>query len=324
MNTDMFPDEDILRNAENGDPSALAALDSAGFLIKPGETSGSFVGRIRAMHLKALAFQEKMAEGKPVGIYRNIVLKESERIPDEIIDEAARTTLALYSFSIRWVPGYFLSGGLGWLWGGCALSDDEEDSVPVFVIRSSFRNSRKWFLYTRDELLSHELCHAARAPLDDSTFEEHFAYAGSSSRLRRYLGNCFQTELDALFFLIPILILLAVQILVHAFGISIPVWPFWILAFAYPAYLFRRNASQRKLYFDAEERLRALGFENPREVLFRCTSDEINRIARTTMTEVREWMKKTAEQEIRIKIILQRFLTGGTKNADNSGSDTLS
>lgn len=324
MGMDMFPEEEILRNAENGNLDALAALDSAGFLIKPGESADSFVERIRAMHLKSLAFQEKMEQGNPVEIYRGIFLKESERIPDEIIDEAAQTTLALYSFSIRWVPGYFLSGGLGWFWGGCALSDGEEDSVPVFVIRSSFRNSRKWFLYTRDELLSHELCHAARAPLDDSIFEEHFAYAGSSSRLRRYLGNCFQTELDALFFLIPILILLAAQILIHAVGISMPIWPFWILAAAYPIYLFRRNASQRKLYFDAEERLRALGFENPREVLFRCTSEEIEFIARTTMTDVREWMRKTADQEIRMKIILQRFLTGGTQNADHSGSNTLS
>jgi len=324
MNTDMFPGEDLLRDAELGDSDALARLDSLGFLMTSGETADSFVNRIRAMHLRALAFQEKTADGKPYEVYRNIVLEESERIPDEIIDEAALTTERLYAFSIRWVPGYFLSKGLGYLWGGCALSDEEPDSVPVFIIRAAFKTARKWFVYTRDELLSHELCHAARAPLKDRVFEEHFAYAGATSRLRRYMGNCFQTDRDAVFFLFPILLLLAVQILVNLAGMAIPVWPFWILAFAYPVYLFCRNAKQRRLYFGAESRLRALGFGNPGAVLFRCSTAEIEKIAHSTMTEVRTWMNSLAGQEIRMKIILKRFLKGETENGDDQRSNSVS
>ena len=236
MNEDMFPAEELLTAAEKGDPDALAELDSLGFLLKPDEDAGTFVGRIRAMHSRFLDFLEKTSGGTSYEIYHNIFISEQERISDEIIEEASLTTVALYGFSIQWVPGYFVSRGLGWLWGGCALSDDEPDTVPVFIIRKRFQTVRKWFVYTRDELLSHELCHAARAPLHDRMLEEHFAYAGSYSRLRRYMGNCFQTDRDAILFILPVLLLLLVQVLINVFYIPLPSWPFWILAFAWPVY----------------------------------------------------------------------------------------
>lgn len=324
MNVDMFPGEELLIAAEKGDPEALAQLDSSGFLLKPDENAENFVERIRAMHSRFLDFLGKTSGGKPFEIYRNIFISEEERISDEIIEEASRTTEALYGFSVRWVPGYFVSRGLGCLWGGCALSDDEPDTVPVFIIRKRFQTARKWFVYTRDELLSHELCHAARAPLHDRALEEHFAYAGSCSRLRRYMGNCFQTDRDAILFILPVLLLLLVQVLINVFSVPLPAWPFWILAFAWPVYLLIRNACQRKRYFAAEENVRKCGFPNPAAFLFRCTSPEIEAIAAKTPEELEQFIQEKAASELRMRIMVKRFRKGENENADDPRSNSLS
>ena len=91
MNEDQFPGEELLSSAGKGDADALAQLDSMGFLMKPRENAESYVGRIRAMHARFLEFLEKTSDGKSYEIYDGIVLSQKERIPDEIIEEAART-----------------------------------------------------------------------------------------------------------------------------------------------------------------------------------------------------------------------------------------
>ena len=324
MEHDPFPEEELLVRAAEGDSDALCTLESMGFLLKEGEDAPGYVERIRSMHRRYLLFLENTADGKEYEVYPGIRIREDARIPASIMEEAAEATKRRYGFSIHWAPGYFLSRGLGPLWGGCALSDDAPDSVPVFLIRKNFRTSRKFFIYSRDELLSHELCHAARAPLMDRMLEEHFAYAVSHSPLRRYMGNCFQTDRDALLFLGPVLLLLLVQILVQFAGWPLPVWPFWILAFAWPVYLLIRNARQRKRYFTAEKIVRACGFPNPGAFLFRCTSPEIESIAGKTPGEFEEFLKEKAASELRMRIMLKRFRKGENENADDPRSDRLS
>ena len=81
-----------------------------------------------------------------------------------------------------------------------------------------------------------------RQPLRDVPLEEFFAYRTSPSPFRRYLGNCFIRDYDALLFVIPVFILLG-SVLLQSFWLpALPVWPFWIVALAYPAYLLFRNA----------------------------------------------------------------------------------
>lgn len=326
MNNDQFPEEGLLNRAAEGGTEALCILDSMGFLLKPGEDAAGYVARIRAMHTRSLFFQEKTADGKVYEVYPKIHIREEARIPDRIMEEAAQATEERYGFAIRWVPGYFLSRGLGPLWGGCALSDDEPDSVPVFLIRRQFRDSRKFFIYSRDELLSHELCHAARAPLMDRMLEEHFAYAGSHSPLRRYMGNCFQTDRDAMLFLFPVLLLLGVQILVQYYEWNIPVYLFWILALVWPGYLLIRNAVQRKIYFRAERNLRSCGFERPAAALFRCTSAEIARFSGLSGEELKQTLNELAQSDLRMKIILTRFQhkEGDPQHADDQRSERVS
>lgn len=103
----------------------------------------------------------------------------------------------------------------------------------------------------------------ARTPIQDHEYEEHFAYAISHSPLRRYTGNCFKSEKDAILFILPVFLLLLVQIGRVTYWPMIPAWPFWILAFVWPVFLTVCNIFARRRYFRAENALRSLGVEMP-------------------------------------------------------------
>ncbi len=308
MTDDHFPPEERIRQASRGEISAAAELDSAGFLIKPGERSSEYADRISAMRARARSLLQTIEKRGSCEIYPGIHVSPGRRMPDEIIEEAARITEPRYGYAIRWAPGYFPDRELGMLWGGCAVCEDAPDAVPVFIIRRNFEHSERWFVYTRSELLSHELCHAARMPLHDRPLEEHFAYALSRSVFRRSVGNCFQTERDAIFLLLPIFLLLGVQIAINLFGAPLSAWPFWILAFLWPAYLLIRNARQRESYFRAERVVSAAGFTNAPAVLYRCTSPEIASFAAMSPEKFRAMAEQS--QEFRWKVIRFRFGPG--------------
>ena len=198
-----FPEAELARGAE---------LDGAGFLPRRGESAEQFFRRVETILGIHREFEAELAAAGEVGVY-GLQLRSQDRIPDEIIGEAEEVTDRLYSFRTRHVPGFFLSRDVGLLWGGCMICDPDHP-LSVFLIRGAFRKRQRWLFYNRRELLAHELCHSMRQSLEEITLEEYFAYQTSPSRLRRYLGNCFIREYDAIWFVIPaLLLLLGVSIL---------------------------------------------------------------------------------------------------------------
>ena len=216
----------------------------------------------------------------------------------------------LYSFRTRHVPGFFLSRDVGLLWGGCMICDPDHP-LSVFLIRGAFRKRQRWLFYNRRELLAHELCHSMRQSLEEITLEEYFAYQTSPSRLRRYLGNCFIREYDAIWFVIPALLLLLAQVAQSFWLPGLPVWPFWPVALAYPAFLLIRNGISRRLVKRAAKKLAAFGVEKPSAVLFRLDRGEIRRIgAMERPGEFEQYAAERKESDFRWAILYARFLTG--------------
>ena len=285
-----------------------AALDAAGFLPGAGEDAIDFEARVSAITDAHREFEEELAAKREVTVFGEFLLKGSERIPEEIIAEADELTEQLYDFRTVHVPGFFLSRDIGPLWGGCMISDTELP-FSFFLIRSAFRKRPRWFLYNRKELLAHELCHSMRQPLRDVPLEEFFAYRTSPSRFRRYLGNCFIRDYDALLFVIPVFVLLG-AVMVQSFWLpQFPAWPFWIVALSYPAYLLYRNARARRWVFKAAEVLRGFGVEKPMAVLFRSTTQEIRELGKLKSREsFRAYIAE--KKELRWQIIRRRFLSG--------------
>lgn len=289
-------------------PDAPYELDSHGLIAAPEETLEAFAARIDEL-LRTRARFDLCADDRSgaESLEAEIGFKVGtvEPIGTEIIAEAAEKTEKLFGFRADWVPAFFPTRGLGLLWGGCTVITDS--GFPVFFLRRGFRSKPKWFIYRRDELLAHELCHAVRGCLEDEPYEEHFAYMTSDSAFRRWTGNCFRREWDAIAFLIPVVLLLAVQVVVYTGLLNLPLLPFWILAFAFPAFLIVRNIPDRRMFFAARSKLEKNGFANPDAALFRMTAEEIRTLARTPDDRIDNYLENKSNTELRWQILIHRF-----------------
>lgn len=284
----------------------LAELDKAGFFVQPAETFAMFHERLKRLAQSFCEIYEQLDSETGFVPFDDLQFFREDLISNEVMDEAAVISNSLYAFKINWVPGFFLSTNLGMLWGGCAITVPEA-FFSLFLIRKSFRLKKQWFIYRRDELLAHELCHIARAPLHDYRFEEYFAYQTSFSRLRRYMGNCFIYRYDAVWFLLPILLLLLIQIMITCGWFHLPILPFWIMAIGYPAWLFIRNQLSRNIVRRARRQVARI-CDFPNAVLFRSTATEINEFARSSDDDhTRELWQRHTEQELRWQVIDYRF-----------------
>jgi len=289
-------------------PDTPYELDSHGLIAAPGESLEAFAARIDELLRTRARFDlctDERAGVESLEAEVGFKVGAVEPIGTELIAEAADKTERLFGFRADWVPAFFPTRGLGLLWGGCTVITDS--GFPVFFLRRGFRAKPKWFIYRRDELLAHELCHAVRGCLEDEPYEEHFAYMTSDSAFRRWSGNCFRREWDAIAFLIPVVLLLAAQIVVYTGLLNLPLLPFWIIAFAFPAFLIVRNIPERRTYFAARAKLEKAGFTNPDAALFRMTSEEIRALARIPDDRLESYLEDKSAAELRWQILIHRF-----------------
>ena len=285
-----------------------AKLDENGLFPGENEDKQAFLDRCRNIFAFSRRLDRELKDhGGAVSAF-GLKLREKARIPEEIMREASAKTEKLYGFKINWARGFFVTERMGLLWGGSSWYAPESGEL-LFIIRPAFERRKKWFIYRRDELLAHELCHVAHTPVADDKLEEFFAYQTSDSRFRRYLGNIFVRGMDAFIFLAPPFILLAVQMLNIFAGTGIAEWPFWALIGLVPAGFLIRNQRSRNLYFRAEKKLATLEIKSPRAVLFRCTVREIAAIAAASgKEELKQWLIERIKTTRRFKIIGYRFL----------------
>ncbi len=287
----------------------LLRLDSAGFLPAPGESREEFfirTGEIIRVHKE---FDERIEQVGSADVFDFVTVRSSDKIAPELVDDVARQTWELYGFAVRHVPGFYLTKAVGLLWGGCMLSDPDEN-FSIMLLRNAFKNHRRFLSYTRDELLAHELCHSVRQSLCEITLEEYFAYQTAKSPLRRYLGNCFIRDVDALLFVIPMLLLPVAEVLKALVFPGLPVWAFWILAVIYPVFLLVRNWHSRRIVNRVRSVLKRCNVRQAEAVLFRSTLAELKTLVGFDggAEEFRRWAAAQAENELRWQVIVARFI----------------
>ncbi len=298
-----------IKQLNETDLDALIELDKQGLLIGAKEDINSYKQRLLNIEKDIVSLGHELQEKGRIELFNKVYASEKDIINTEILQEAKQQTESTYNFSINWIPGFYLSKGLGFLTGGCSATT--ESGFTFFLIRSSFSSSKKWLWYSRNELLSHELCHSARTAINDRRLEEFFAYKLSTSKLRKYLGNCFQGTYDAILLLTPIFLLLIIQLINTFFFFNLPIWIFWIIAAVYPVFLLIRNQLYRNYYFKARKKLNAtLDNKLVDSILFRCTSEEIIEIGKfdNNSKELMKWFKAKEEKELRWKVINKRFI----------------
>lgn len=300
-----------------------AELDRQGFLPLPGETAEAFFERFRTSEEAFAAFEEELTQEGKAAVFEDFEVFAQDRMPAEIIAEASEKTRSMYGFENNRVPGFFLSGKVGALWGGCMIGDPD-NGFAVMLLRSAFREKKKWYLYERSELIAHELCHAMRQSLCDIRLEEYFAYQTSGSFLRRHFGNCFIRERDAILFILPTFILLGATVLREFSRLEYPLYPFWCLAGIYPLFLLLRNFWSIRTLRRAEKNLHRFGVSCTAPVLFRSTFEELKKIAAMkTQAEFNSFLEEMSGQELRWAVMKLRFFNEERSTNETCRFDSL-
>lgn len=282
-------------------------LDEQGIIPGKSENAGDFFARASALEKFREQVRNELKSGK-CEVLEGVTVKSKDKIAPGLLQPGYELTEKLYGFAAVSVPGFFLTGKVGLLWGGCCIGNDD-GTRTVFLLRNIFRKREKWWCYHRTELAAHELCHAARFALNDPEAEEFFAYQTSDRKLRRYLGNCFIYGYDALGFLLPVLFLPLAQYIRLFQYPDLWLWPFWLLAAAYPVFLLCRNQKTRFTVFRAKKKLAELYPGREMAILFRSTVKEMKAIGRTPSSgELEQLLQHWAETSVRWQVILHRFM----------------
>ena len=160
---------ELVDRAEQGELAALEQLDAAGLLMGADETLPDYAERLRCLR-RNLERMEDDLQGERSFTVEGVTVRRDWRIPAELFTEAHADTERLYGFRLEWVPGFFINPRHSLLFGGCAFYFFP-DFFALFIIRRAFATRSRWLIYSRRELLAHELCHVARVALGSQQFE---------------------------------------------------------------------------------------------------------------------------------------------------------
>ena len=297
---------DLIRQ---GDLDVLVELDRHGLLMGPGETVAAFAERLETLRRNLQQFTSEIDAAGEIEVF-DISLEKSSTIPRDAFRSAQQLTGELYDFEIDWVPGFYTNKRMGLLFAGCALYSSD-DYFALFIVRKAFEKRERWLIYSRTELLAHELCHIAHMGFNTVDFEEMFAYQTSPSRFRRAIGGLFRTPMDSYAVLGSAFLLAGAQIVNRLYLGMVPIYQFPISLFAMIVIVCfgvvgGRYLKSLSMYGRARARLRELVDEAPaRAILFRCSGAEIREIAHTA--EPRAWLTAQADQDIRWRVILHKY-----------------
>lgn len=263
-------------------PEALLALDGRGLLAGAGESVEEYLARIRKLQRNIVSMEEALSRDGHYEV-EGIEVFSKERIKPSFFENANTQCLDLFGFAADWVPAFFINPSFSYLFGGCSFSF-LPDFFAMFIIRRTFKNSQRWLFYGRDELMAHEMCHVARAPLMSNAYEETFAYCTSQSSFRKYIGGIFLSQWDSFLLLGSTFVLLLAQIC-NIFLMQLPMWIFWLLPLVVLAWLVLRYWKLRRRMSKALSTLETKYGKNATKVLFRCSDDEIDALANGTIPD---------------------------------------
>ena len=312
-----FCKEYELKKAAGGDLKTLTDFDKRGLIIGAHETPEIYVDRLKIFQ-KNLNQLESDLKDKNEFVVEDIKFPSKEKIPSKIFAPAGKITEDLYDFKIDWVPGFYITPDFGMLFGGCAYSFDP-DFFSLFIIRNSFKQKDKWLIYSRNELMSHELCHVARFALKAHTYEEMFAYQTSTSGFRRKFGSMMRAAWETYLLMTILFTMLASQIYLITFKakwmaeqtiLNNPINWFYAVLFFFVSFLVLRQKKQNKSISRTLETLKNIT-DKPRALAFRLSDEELDELILQkdiTKKSFLEVLKNNNCSDIRLKIISERFL----------------
>lgn len=243
---------------------------------------------------------------------RRVKLTRNELAPGAAEEEALRktnaTTQSLFDFSCEEIPFVYEDKGLSF-WEGGALWVEEEQGMSLPHVQLK-RNLRKgsYLMYKLEEVLSHEMLHAARIAYNEPRFEEILAYKTSKHPLRRYLGPLFRTSKEAGFFLVLLLIGFFLEMLSASGKIFVSA-PWIAFPFLWLCVLYARARVAHRTFEKAQRKIQKI-LKDPMyslAVLARLTDQEIKLFSKLPSDDIKRYVKEGQEKELRLAAIYQQY-----------------
>lgn len=127
-----------------------------------------------------------------------------------------------YEIAPGWVPIVLSNEKLAPWHGGSAWIFQMAEGEPLGAYLQLRKNI---WLYSREELIRHELCHVARMAYEEPRFEEFFAYR-TGKGWRRLLGPIVQSSFESMLFVLSLIFVLFIDLftLVDGNGQTIALW----------------------------------------------------------------------------------------------------
>ena len=190
-----------------------------------------------------------------------------------------------------------------------ALFIEEDNGVfkPHIQLRKGFLKG-SYLFYKVEEVLSHEMFHAARVHYNEPKYEEIFAYMTSKSSFRRFLGPLFQSPKES--YLFVILLILALTFEMGSALVSIAMYLPWILLpFIFIGVLgvrlYLRHRTLNKAFSSMCSCVKDPSLTLA--CLARLKDGEIELFAKSSSSEILSYLKHNKEKELRIRSILVSF-----------------
>lgn len=261
----------------------MEACDGRGWILGPIEDAKAFASRVEAL--------EHFFSNPPENVDHFLTDRDWEGALEKI--------KVLYDAKPDWIVAHYDNKGLTFFQGAATWIVGQDGlRIPLIQLRKSFDSGSLLKLYSREEVLSHEMVHAMRMQFDEPKFEEIFAYKTSRRLYRRLLGPLFQKPWEATLFLLLLLIPIATE--VYAVFYPEHSWVFWLsgMPALFGAWLLGRLVFYQFVLHRALKKLRPI-LKQPQKawaVALRLSDREIFRVAFSKMEQFRDWVseQKTA------------------------------
>ena len=215
----------------------------------------------------------------------------------------------LYGISPSWVPLLFSDHRLMPWHGGCTwiFQEKTEDPLSAFIqLRALFlKQDRLWGVYSREEIVAHELAHVGRmAYISGNHYEELLAYEALSSGWRRFLGPIVQSSWEALLFIFSLGGAVVAQVAPIWLGQDLPFWvwtgctvlPFLLVFLGMARLLCRRRILRVTLQHLQEL---VVSHKKARHLLYRLTDKEVKLFSRESPAGILSWIAQQQQHSFR-------------------------
>lgn len=275
----------------------LLTWNQEGLIPGPDEDNEAFVKRAETcLNLKEIISNE------------NLFPKGLEDVSEPYLKEAFPIIKPLFDLAPTWVPIVFSNEKLSFWHAGAAWIfqlKENDSTTSLLQLRQNWRKSSTYLkIYTRDELIAHELCHAGRMMFEEPKFEEILAYKTSPSAFRRWYGSIIQNSKEAFIFMLSLLILVLISLYaVFTDNDSLYRISSWLqfiplaCAFFGILRLRKRHIQVDKCILHLNEILQDEHLSQA--VLYRLTDREIISFSKMTPEKIRDYAQKNKEQSLR-------------------------